>query len=47
MANELLDKYKAYLEARKQSKNYVNVIKHWLDYLETNKIETFTQETIT
>ena len=44
---ELLNKYKAYLEARKQSQNYANVIKHWLGYLEENKIETFTQETIT
>jgi len=46
---ELLQKYKEYLLARKQSLNYYNIIKIFLNYLQDNNIEiqNITQETIT
>jgi len=44
---EQLDKYKEYLIARSLSINYRNVIRIWLNYLQTKGLETFTQETIT
>lgn len=44
---EQLEKYKNYLLARKQSLNYYNIINIWTSFLNTKKIETFTQETIT
>jgi site-specific recombinase XerD len=44
---ELLDGYLAYLTARGRSKNYYNIMRIWLNYLEENKIETITQEVIT
>jgi integrase/recombinase XerD len=44
---EQLIKYKEYLVARSLSINYHNVIRIWLNYLQTKGLETFTQETIT
>ena len=44
---EQLDGYLAYLTARGRSKNYYNIMRIWLNYLEENKIETITQEVIT
>lgn len=44
---EQLDKYKEYLLARSLSINYMNVIRIWLNYLQTKGLESFTQETIT
>jgi site-specific recombinase XerD len=45
----ILDDYKTYLLARKQSTNYYNIIKLWLAYLEKNNIDykEITQEIIT
>lgn len=47
--NILLEKYKTYLEARKKSKNYYNIIKLFLDYLANTNInyDDISQETIT
>jgi len=47
--NEILIKYKDYLLARKQSMNYFNITKIWLEYLDTHKIDmnNITQEIIT
>ena len=44
---EQLIKYKEYLVARSLSTNYHNVIRIWLNYLQTKSLDTFTQETIT
>jgi site-specific recombinase XerD len=44
---ELLAKYLEFLTARGKSKVYYNYIRIWLAYMEENKIETITQETIT
>lgn len=44
---EQLDKYAEYLTARSLSLNYRNVIRIWLNYLQSKVLETFTQETIT
>jgi len=44
---EQLDKYLDYLTARGQSKNYYNIMRIWLAYMEAQKIETITQEVIT
>ena len=44
---EELDKYAEYLTARSLSLNYRNVIRIWLNYLQTKALDTFTQETIT
>jgi integrase/recombinase XerD len=44
---EQLDKYAEYLTARSLSLNYRNVIRIWLNYLQTKALDTFTQETIT
>lgn len=46
---EILNKYLEYLNARKQSKNYYNIIKIWLDWLDTKKIDylSITQSDIT
>jgi site-specific recombinase XerD len=44
---EQLIKYKEYLLARSLSQNYHNVIRIWLNYLQTKGLDTFTQETIT
>ena len=44
---ELLAKYLEFLTARGKSKAYYNYIRIWLSYMEENKIETITQETIT
>jgi len=42
-----LDKYKEYLLARGKSLNYRNIMRIWLKYLNEQKIEIITQETIT
>jgi len=49
MNTELLNKYLEYLTARGQSKNYYNIMRLWLVYLDEQKIEpqSITQETIT
>jgi integrase/recombinase XerD len=44
---EQLEKYLEFLTARGQSKNYYNIMRIWLTYLEAQKIETITQEVIT
>ena len=44
---ELLNKYSEYLTARGQSRNYYNLMRIWLGYLDEQKIETITQEVIT
>jgi site-specific recombinase XerD len=44
---EYLDKYIDYLSARGHNRSYYNVMRIWLKYLQEQKIEVFTQETIT
>jgi len=44
---EQLTKYIDYLTARGHNRSYYNVMRIWLAYLEEQKIEIFTQETIT
>jgi len=48
-SKEILNKYLQYLSVRGQSKNYYNIMRIWLAYLDKQKIEpqTITQETIT
>jgi site-specific recombinase XerD len=44
---EQLNKYLDYLTARGQSKNYFNIIRIWLSYMEEQKIEIVSQDVIT
>ena len=47
--NDLLQKYKEFLEARQASKNYYNIMRIWLGFLEAKgiKYNEFTQQNIT
>jgi len=47
MIQEQVFKYKEYLRARGRSLSYAERTSVWLTYLETKKLEVFTQETLT